>query len=124
MKLHLADFAEKKVFTGYGDDHVIINKTRYDKNIIVLPDHIIDNWQVKSITQLTCNDFECVLPFKPEIILLGTGDQLYFPDRTIMVHMIKLGIGIEVMDTKATCRTYNILAEEGRRVAAAILINN
>ncbi len=122
MKLHLADFAEKKVFTGYDDDHVMINKTRYEKNVIVLPDHIIENWSATTISQLNIEDFECIFPYRPEIILLGTGAKHNFPDHNIMSHVTKLGIGIEVMDTKATCRTYNILAEEGRHIAAAILI--
>jgi uncharacterized protein len=122
MKLHLADFAEKKVFTGYGDDHVMINQTRHEKNVIVLPDHIIENWPVTTISQLIIEDFECIFPYRPEIILLGTGANHHFPDHALMNHVTKLGIGIEVMDTKATCRTYNILAEEGRHIAAAILI--
>lgn len=120
MKLHLADFAEKKIFTGYDDDHVMINHERHEKNVMLLPDRIIDNWPVSSIASLTINDFEVVFPFQPEIILLGTGNQHQFPDHQLMNQIMLKGIGIEVMDTKAVCRTYNILAEEGRYIAAAV----
>ncbi len=122
MKLHLADFAEKKVFTGYGDNHVMINQVRYENSVIVLPDQIIESWPVKVISELRIEDFECLLPHRPEIIILGTGANHHFPSHALMNHITKQGIGIEVMDTKATCRTYNILAEEGRHIAAAILI--
>lgn len=122
MKLHLANFEEKKIFTGYGDDHVMINQIRYEKNVILLPDQIIDHWPILSITQLTIHDFECIFPHQPEIIILGTGNQHQFPDYQLMSQIMTKGIGMEVMDTKAACRTYNILAEEGRHIAAAIYL--
>lgn len=122
MKLHLSEHEGLNVFSGYGKGYVAINQVRYEHNLIVLPDHIIDNWQVESIEQLKVLHFECVRSFQPEIILLGTGATLRFPDPQLMKAMIASGIGLEVMDTQATCRTYNILSAEGRRVAAALII--
>lgn len=122
MKLHLANFAHQYIFTGYGEGYVSINQIRYEKNLILLPDHIIENWPISSLQELEIQHFENVLPHEPEIILLGTGFQHRFPNHAIPGQLAKLGIGIEIMDTKACCRTYNILVEEGRRVAAALLI--
>lgn len=122
LKLHLSEHEGLNIFSGYGEGYVAINQVRYEHNLIVLPDHIIENWQVESIEQLEVSHFGCLRSLQPEIILLGTGTTLRFPDPQLMRDMIVSGIGIEVMDTQATCRTYNILSAEGRRVAAALII--
>jgi uncharacterized protein len=122
LKLHLANFTHQYVFTGYGDGYVLINQTRYEKNLIVLPDYLIEDWPASSVAQLNVQHFEILLPHAPEIVILGTGAKHQFPDQSLLSQLGKLGIGIEIMDTKACCRTYNILAEEGRRVAAAIFV--
>ncbi|MCB1983878.1 MAG: Mth938-like domain-containing protein [Burkholderiales bacterium] len=122
MKLHLANFNQQNIFSGYGDGYVMINKVRHEQNLIVFPDEIIEQWPVESVAELNLAHFDHVLPHKPEIILLGTGAQLSFPDYALMAKVIQFGIGFEVMDTQAACRTYNILVEEDRRVAAAIIL--
>ncbi|MDV6344556.1 Mth938-like domain-containing protein [Nitrosomonas sp. Is37] len=122
MKLHLSEHEGFNIFSGYGEGYIAINQVRYEHNLIVLPDHIIENWQIESIEQLKAAHFDCLRPFQPEIILLGTGTTLRFPNPQLMKAMISSGVGLEVMDTHATCRTYNVLAAEGRRVAAALII--
>lgn len=122
MKLHPANFSQKYIFTGYGDGYVSINQIRYEKNLIVLPDHLIEDWPVTSVAQLEVQHFESLAQHTPEIIILGTGAKHQFPDHALLGQLAKMRIGIEIMDTKACCRTYNILVEEGRRVAAALLI--
>jgi uncharacterized protein len=67
--------------------------------------------------------FEAILEFMPEIVLLGTGGTLRFPHPRLTEALIRAQIGVEVMDTPAACRTYNILASEGRKVAAALLLS-
>ena len=122
MKLHLANFAQQYIFTGYGEGYVLINQKSYEKNLIVLPDHLVEDWPIVSLQELELQHFENLLPHSPEIILLGTGAKHKFPSHTLLSQLAKMGVGIEIMDTKACCRTYNILVEEGRRVAAAVLI--
>ena len=122
MKLHPANFSQQYIFTGYGDGYVSINQVRYEKNLIVLPDQLIEDWPVMSVAQLEVQHFESLVQYTPEIIILGTGTRHQFPNHTLLSQLAKMGIGIEIMDTKACCRTYNILVEEGRRVAAALLI--
>lgn len=122
MKLHLANFGQQNIFSGYGDGYVMINQIRHEKNMIVFPDQLIEHWPVASVADLSLEHFDDILPRKPEIILLGTGAQLRFPDYSLMARILQTRIGFEVMDTQAACRTYNILVEEGRQVAAAIIV--
>ncbi|MBI1421940.1 MAG: hypothetical protein GC149_00655 [Gammaproteobacteria bacterium] len=89
---------------------------------IITPATILRDWAPQSLDEVTPAHLRQVLEFQPEIILLGTGRQLRFPAMEIMEVCHQAGTGIEVMDTGAACRTYNILAAEGRHVAAALLM--
>jgi uncharacterized protein len=110
------------MFTGYGAGHVIVNHKRYEHNLIVLPDRIIENWDTNAFEDLTTEHFDFVMALQPELVLFGTGATLRFPHPRLTRSLIQAGIGVEVMDTAAACRTYNILTAEGRQVAAALLI--
>jgi uncharacterized protein len=57
----------------------------------------------------------------PEIVLIGTGKTLQFPDHAVNAILLEQNIGVEIMDTGAACRAYNFLAGEGRLVIAALL---
>jgi len=122
LKLHLSVNPGQNLFTGYGAGYVLINQVRYESNLIVMPDRIIENWDTGGFEQLTPEHFNPVLSLQPEMVLFGTGATLRFPHPKLTRMLIESGIGIEVMDTSAACRTYNILTDEGRRVAAALLI--
>jgi uncharacterized protein len=122
LKLHLSGLSEQNMFTGYGTGYVMVNRTRYEHNLIVLPDRIIEDWRATTFEQLTPTHFESLLPLQPEMVLFGTGATLRFPHPLLTKALIASKIGVEVMDTNAVCRTYNILTAEGRRVAAALLI--
>jgi len=67
-------------------------------------------------------DFERVRALEPAIVLLGTGARQRFPHPRVYQALIAAGIGVEVMDSSAAARTYNIIAAEGRRVAAALIL--
>ncbi|MBA4141767.1 MAG: Mth938-like domain-containing protein [Nitrosospira sp.] len=122
MKLHLSGFSGQNMFTGYGAGYVAVNQTRYEQSLIVLPDRIIENWEAKTFDHLTMEHFDFVLSLESEMVLLGTGAVLRFPHPELTRKLTRSGIGIEVMDTAAACRTYNILTAEGRQVAAVLLI--
>lgn len=122
MKFHLADAAGLNLFTGYDIDYVAVNHQRYPASLIVLPDRIAEEWPPQSFAALEAAHFEAILEFRPEIVLLGTGSALRFPHPRLTEALIRAHIGVEVMDTPAACRTYNILASEGRRVAAALIL--
>lgn len=123
MKFHLADAADLNLFTGYDTDYVAVNHRRYQSSLIVLPDRLVENWPPQTFAALEAAHFEAILEFMPEIVLLGTGNTLRFPHPRLTEALIRAHIGVEVMDTPAACRTYNILASEGRRVAAALLLS-
>ncbi|MDO8351192.1 MAG: Mth938-like domain-containing protein [Gallionella sp.] len=122
MKLHLANLGETKLFTGYADDHVMVNRVRYDTPIVVLAEAVHTDWGVENFDTLTEAHFEYFLALKPEVVLLGTGTQQRFAHPRLYRALTNAGIGVEVMDTPAACRTYNILVEEDRKVVAAILL--
>lgn len=71
---------------------------------------------------LTEADIERLLTVEPEIVILGTGDSAVFPPRELTFAMARRGVGLEIMDTRAACRTFNILIGEGRRPAAILKI--
>ena len=81
------------------------------------------NWHALDILQLTREHFELVWQIHPDIVLLGTGQKLNFPDISIREMFGIEGIGLEVMDTGAACRTYNVLTAEGRNVMAYLVVD-
>lgn len=122
MKLHLDVGPGQNFVTGYGDGYVAVNQERYEENLVVTPERVISDWQPKGIDGLRTEHFEFVTELAPEIVILGTGRALRFPSRELLRSLAEAHVGVEVMDTHAACRTYNILSGEGRRVAAALLI--
>lgn len=122
LKLHLSKPVEKNIFSGYGSGYVVVNNKKYENSMITMPDKIIADWQASTVEKLTEEHFKLLIPYEPEIILLGTGATLRFPSLLVTKNLLESKIGIEVMDTNAACRTYNILMAEGRNVAAALLI--
>ncbi|MDD5242090.1 MAG: Mth938-like domain-containing protein [Sulfuricella sp.] len=122
MKLHLDNVAGLNLFTGYDADYVAVNHQRYQTSLIVLPDRVVEGWSPQNFAALEAAHFELILEFQPEIVLLGTGDTLRFPHPAITAALTRARIGIEVMSNPAACRTYNILAAEGRKVAAALIL--
>lgn len=123
MKLHTTPSDGLNLFTAYGHDHVAINHSRYASNLIVLPERIITDWQATAFDTLSAQDMGPLLELGVGIILLGTGRRLRFPPPSLLSPFARAGIGIEIMDLQAACRTYNILAGEGRQVAAALLFD-
>ena len=123
MKLQLAQTDGLNTFTAYGEGYVSVNGIRHNHNVAVQPDRLISEWTQADFDSLTLADFELLAGLDAEIILLGTGKQLRFPRPELMRPLIQAQKGLEVMDLQAACRTYNILAAEGRKVAAALLFD-
>jgi len=111
------------MFTAYGDDYVAVNHEKHCKNLILLPETIFPEWSTATPKNLGESDMQKLLALETEIILLGTGKHLRFPPGALLRPFAPAGIGLEIMDIQAACRTYNILAAEGRKVAAALLFD-
>ena len=120
MKLHLSNSGSLNSFTGYGDGFVLVNGQRHERAVVVQPERVTD-WPVAGFDALAEGDFEALATLAPEIVLLGTGARQRFPHPRLTRALREASIGLEVMDLKAACRTYNILLAEQRRVAAALL---
>jgi uncharacterized protein len=123
VKFHL-DKPVGNVFTGHGRDYVRIGETDYRQNLLVTPEQLVGGWAPGGFDALSESDFAALAALRPEVALLGTGRAMRFPHPRLTRPLIDAGIGLEVMDTPAACRTYNILAAEGRKVAAAILVGD
>jgi uncharacterized protein len=122
MKLHVTQAAGQNLFTGYGDGYVSINHQHYAHNVLLAPGREVARWDAPGFEGLTRAHFEALLALAPEIVILGTGDTLRFPHPELTRSFAAAAVGFEAMDTKAACRTYNILMAEGRAVVAAILL--
>ncbi len=123
MKLHLNTDPNQLLFTGYSADHVLINGYRHEASLLLTARGIeIAPWAGMGFGALTAAHFEWVAQHELDILLLGTGTRLRFPHPSLTRALMEARIGLEVMDIGALCRTYNILAAEGRSVGAAVLI--
>jgi len=101
---------------------ITVNGEPYAQSIALTPDEVFANWEAKPVADLADTDFEPLLETAPEIILLGTGPTNIFPPRELMFAFARRGIGLECMDTAAAARTFNVLATEGRQVAAVLYL--
>lgn len=122
MKLHLANTRGLYLVTGCGPDHVLVNGHPWTTSLILLPDQPPQAWPVSGFDDLAEDHFNQLARLTPELVLLGTGARQRFPSPRLHAGLIAARIGLETMDTGAACRTYNILASEGRQVLAALLI--
>ena len=121
MKLHQAGASAANSFTGYGESYVMVNGRRHEASVVVLAEKVL-HWNVKSFDALTAEDFSILETLGVEIVLLGTGRRQRFPHPRLTAALARAGIGVEVMDVQAACRTYNILVAEERKVAAALIL--
>ncbi|MGA8259246.1 MAG: Mth938-like domain-containing protein [Arenicellales bacterium] len=121
MKLHLHDFGERNVIRRCEDGTITINEQTYSRSVIVMPQDIVD-WRPGKIAELTADDLHSVAQLGVELVIVGTGSRQVFPSARVLAPLVQASLGFEVMDSAAAARTYNILASEGRNVAAAILL--
>ena len=121
MKFHLSTTAGN-VVTAFGPGWVRIGTTEYRENLVLTADAVTTGFAPAGFEGLAEADFAPLAEARPDVVLLGTGGALRFPHPRLTRALVAAQIGLEVMDTAAACRTYNILAAEGRRVAAALLI--
>lgn len=122
MKLHLANSDGRNAITGYGSGYVEINGARYEKSLVVQPTSIETAWIPGPDGDFGLDGIAFLATLEVEILLLGTGAAQRFPAPATLRPLIDAGIGFEIMDTNAACRTYNILVAEDRRVAAALQV--
>ena len=108
--------------TSYGPGWIAIGGQRLEHSVVLhgTGEHAL--WACAGFDELTDAHFTPLAELRPELVLFGSGAALRFPRPAWVRRLIEAGIGVETMDTGAACRTYNILAGEGRRVVAALLV--
>jgi uncharacterized protein len=121
MKLHPSTGATLTTVTAYGAGWTEVNGVRHTGALLLMPERPATAWSAGSFDALTPADFEGLLALEPELVLLGTGERQRFPHPSLTRALIAARVGVEAMDTRAACRTYNLLMTEGRKVLAALL---
>jgi len=125
MKIQL-ETSEQNLISHYGPGSISVNGTEYTNNILITANTIFADWFSGDLSSLAVDHFaplwsDDIVGEHPEIVLLGTGTQHTFPDMSLLVELKKRKLAVEVMNTRAACRTYSVLVGEHRPVAAALI---
>lgn len=123
MKLHEHISTGQYVIRACEPGKVTVNDQTVCSSCIVTPNALLD-WPLRSMADLAREHLRPLHELELEIVLFGSGNRQHFPEMRSLLTLTDRGIGFEIMDTHAACRTYNILMAEGRAVAAALIINN
>jgi uncharacterized protein len=107
---------------AYGEDWIAVNGEKKHHSLVVSSQGSCFDWGCARFEELALEHFDQLAADGPEVVIFGSGLRLRFVSPALLRGLITRGIGVETMDTIAACRTYNILAQEGRRVVAALLL--
>lgn len=125
MRFSEADHGSGYHIEGYGAEGVRVDGRLYDSGLMITPNAIEAGWGPMRAERLSLADVERLLAFGGngtlQVLIIGTGATQVFPDPKIYFSVLSKGIGFEIMDTGAACRTFNILMAEGRRVVAGLM---
>jgi len=124
MKLQSTQTLQYQTVTAYDDNGIELNAIRFTRSLLVLPETAPANWPVTSFDQLTAAHFAQIDAAQPDVVILGTGARQRFVHAQLTAQLTARRIGVECMDNRAACRTYNILMAEGRKVALALILES
>jgi uncharacterized protein len=116
------EYTNSVMIRSVSEDEIVIGERHYRGAIALTADAVFDDWGAKPVAELAVEDFADLLDAAPEVIVLGTGSTNIFPPRELVFSLARRGIGLEVMDTAAAARTFNVLSGEGRLVAAVLYV--
>ena len=123
MKIELDNSAlERRQIAAYSRGSITIADESYNSSIIVTSETVVEGCLPKQARDLEEAHVETIIELKPEVVLFGTGRRVSFPPDGACQLLYLRQIGFEIMDTGAACRSFNFLAGEGRRVAAALFM--
>ena len=124
MKMHL-ETSEQNLISNYGKGVLSVNGKDYGNNILITRTRVVEGWFSGALSELTLLHFEPLFDGVeqevPEIVVLGSGSDHIFPDFSLIAELKEKGVALEVMNTRAACRTYSVLVSEYRPVAAALI---
>ena len=121
MELNRADTSDSNLIRQYTAGEFLVNDVLYTQSIIVTADNVLTDWSRKKVSDLEISDFEKLAEFDAEIVILGTGQELVFPDIKLLKPLVNQRCGYEIMNSRAACNTFNVLVGDGRKVIAALL---
>lgn len=110
------------VLRGTSAEGVLVNQSVVATSFLLTPQVLVPDWRPTSATDLQPEDMDAFLDLHPSLVLLGSGPRQRFPAAAVLARLLVRGIGVEVMDNAAAARTFNVLATEGRKVAAGFLL--
>ena len=108
--------------TAHGPGYVAVDGHPHTRSLLLLPDRVDPAWGPERFEDLSVHHLAPLADLGDAVVLLGTGSRQRFPPPSLLRPLLEAGIGLEVMDTAAACRTYGILVAAGRRVAAALIV--
>lgn len=117
-----ADKSDAQTITGYGPGWIAVDKQNHETSLLVGAHGLLAAWNCMRFEDLTAAHFEELAQLDAEVILFGSGSKNRFPPVAWLKPLMTKRIGLETMDTASACRTYNVLASEGRNVVAALLL--
>jgi uncharacterized protein len=107
--------------SAYTSNDITVNEKRYQQSLILSPDTLISPSPINTLDDLNKHTIQNLLDLNPDVVLLGTGEKQIFPEPKIFALLGEKGVGLEVMNTGALCRTFNILVAEDRDVVAVVI---
>lgn len=122
MKFTLEPGVTANLIRGYSDSEVRIGGHSVRGSCIVTADTLITQWEPQSFAELGSAHLEALLALNPELVVLGSGPTQRFAPAEIRALLSSRGVGLEVMQLGAACRTFNVLVQEERRVAAGLFL--
>lgn len=122
MKFQPDQLAGTNVIARIEADRLWVNATEWRQSVLVPWTGETRAWAPAALEGLEAAHFDEILAFRPDVVIFGSGPALRFVKPALYRGLIGHGIGLETMDTAAACRTFNVLAAEGRRVLAAVLV--
>ena len=121
MKLEPDNF-DVQTIQGYGPGWVGVQGEKIHQSVVIGSKGQRVDWQCSRFEDLTAAHFAQLAEFDAELVIFGSGSRLRFPQTAWLQPLMAKRMGLETMDTGAACRTYNILAGEGRRVVVALVL--
>lgn len=123
MKIELdSEISVSNKIISYSDDSFTLKNKVIKSNIVISQDHLIENWFVTSYQNLALQQFDKIITWQPEVILIGTANESGFQNHELLSYVTSKNIGLEIMNMGAACRSYNLLIDEGRNVAACLFL--
>jgi uncharacterized protein len=124
MKLEFDEDRGRMMIRGYGEGYLEVADRRVTTSCLVTPTEVHHDLLPQTFSGLDAEHVQALIELEPDLVLFGTGPRQVFPPTAVLRPLIDGAIGYEIMDTRAACRSYNVLVSEDRWVVAALFIES